>query len=138
MTHEPGAPFGAPQASRGSLRAVTPENAWVYAILPFLTMAALTVGFVVVFRQRAKTRRAAGLRDARPRPTPRVRWSQPWVWITIVLGAVVLGALVWPGLYALALLAPPLAWRGRPRRGPAVDPRSNGHAHRDGGAFTSE
>jgi len=40
--------------------------------------------------------------------------------------------------YLLALLAVPSLWRRRPRRTPTVDPRSNGHAHRDGGAFTAE
>lgn len=119
---------------------MTPENAWVYAILPFLTMAVLTVGFIVVFRQRAKTRRAATAPRTRPAPASpwRAWWLQPWVWIAIVVAALMLGTLVWPGLYALVLVVVPLAWRGRTHRGPAVDPRSNGHAHRDGGAFTSE
>jgi ABC-type Fe3+ transport system permease subunit len=128
---------GRPSRIGGSLRAVTPENAWVYAILPFLTMATLTVGFVIVFRQRAKTRRALGRRGARPAP-PRPWWRQPWAWIAIVLIAVVLGTLVWPGLYALALVDVPVVWLARPRRAPTIDPRSNGHAHRDGGAFSSE
>ena len=116
---------------------MTPENAWVYAILPFLTMAVLIVGFVVVFRQRSKTRRSLGAGRAGVSP-PRPWWLQPWVWLATVLVAVVLGTFVWPGLFALALVAVPVAWRGRPRRTPTVDPRTNGHAHRDGGAFTSE
>jgi uncharacterized membrane protein YraQ (UPF0718 family) len=117
---------------------VTPENAWVYAILPFLTMAVLTVGFIVVFRQRAKTRRALGTARA-PSITPSPPWwLQPWVWIAIVLVAVVLGTLVWPGFYALVLVVVPIAWRRRPGRMPTVDPRTNGHEHRDGGAFTAD
>jgi hypothetical protein len=131
---------GRPFLVGGSLRAVTPENAWIYAILPFLTMAVLTVGFIVVFRQRAKTRRAAAAPRTRPAPASpsRAWWLQPWAWIAIVVAALMLGTLVWPGLYALVLVVVPLAWLGRPHRRPAVDPRSNGHAHRDGGAFTSE
>src|SRR5436853_512358 len=37
---------------------MTPENAWVYAILPFITMALLTAGFVIAYRQRSAARRA--------------------------------------------------------------------------------
>ena len=117
---------------------MTPENAWIYAALPFITMAALTVGFVVVFRQRRKTQRALGV-VPRTEARPHVRWwERPVVTLAIVVVAVVLGTAVWPGLYALALLAVPSLWRRRPRRTPTVDPRSNGHAHRDGGAFTAE
>ena len=117
---------------------MTPENAWVYAILPFLTMAVLTVGLVVVFRQRSKARRALGVASTPSRSPSRPWWLQPWFWLAIVLVAVTLGAFVWPGLFTIALLVVPLAWIGRPRRAPRVDPRTNGHAHRDGGAFTAE
>jgi heme/copper-type cytochrome/quinol oxidase subunit 2 len=117
---------------------VTPDNAWIYAALPFITMAALTVGFVVVFRQRRKTQRALAIaRHTERRPNVRW-WERPVVPLAIVVVAVVLGSMVWPGLYLLALLAVPSLWRRRPRRTPTVDPRSNGHAHRDGGAFTAE
>jgi hypothetical protein len=117
---------------------VTPENAWIYAALPFITMAALTVGFVVVFRQRRRTRRALG--DRRPsgtRPEGRL-WERPVVPLAVMVLAVMLGTAVWPGLYLLAVLAVLSLWRRRPRRTRTVDPRSNGHAHRDGGAFTAE
>jgi heme/copper-type cytochrome/quinol oxidase subunit 2 len=117
---------------------VTPDTAWVYAILPFLTMAVLTAGFVVVFRQRAKARRVvfAGAPAGGARPH-RAWWASPVLWLAIVVAAVLLGSFVWPGFYVLAVAVVPLAWRRRPRRAPDVDPRSNGHAHRDGGAFTS-
>jgi hypothetical protein len=114
---------------------VTPDNAWVYAVLPFLTMAVLTAGFIVVFRQRAKTRRALGIRAA---PSSRRWWDRPAVPLGVIAVAVALGVAVSPGLYALALLAVPPLWRRRPRRSSEVDPRTNGHAHRDGGAFTPE
>jgi uncharacterized membrane protein YraQ (UPF0718 family) len=117
---------------------VTPDNAWVYAILPFLTMAVLTVGFIVVFRQRAKTRRELGARRTSRTVVPRPWWLRPWVWLVTVLVAALLGVSVWPGFFALALVVVPVAWRGRPRRTPRVDPRTNGHGHRDGGAFTRE
>ena len=117
---------------------MTPEDAWVYAILPFLTMAVLTVGFVIAFRQRAKARRALGARPGRSTTPTKPWWMQPAAWAGVVVLALVLGTLVWPGLYALGLVVVPVAWRARPRRTPRVDPRSNGHAHRDGGAFTSE
>jgi hypothetical protein len=116
---------------------VTPENAWVYAILPFLTMTALLVGFVIVFRQRAKTRRALGAGRA-PRAPRRPWWERPWVWLATFALAVTLAVTVWPWFAALAVVAIALGWRTRPRRTPTVDPRSNGHAHHDGGTFTSE
>jgi hypothetical protein len=119
---------------------VTPDTAWIYAILPFLTMAVLTFGFVVVFRQRAKARRAVLAAGPPPprRAAARPWWARPALWLAIAVAAALLGSFVWAGLYALVVLIVPLAWRSRPRRAPSVDPRSNGHAHRDGGAFTAE
>ena len=115
---------------------MTPDDAWVYAIMPFLTMAVLTFGVVVVVRQRAASRRtpASTGRSTRPRPW----WGSPWLWIAMTVVAVFLGAFVWVGLYALVLVVVPLVVWQRPARGPSVDPRTNGHAHRDAGSFKPE
>jgi hypothetical protein len=113
---------------------MTPDDAWVYAIIPFLTMAVLTFGVVVVVRQRAASRHASasGERSARP------WWGSPWLWVGIAVVAVCLGAFVWIGLYALVLVVVPLVIWQRPTRGPTVDPRTNGHARRDAGSFKPE
>ena len=117
---------------------MTPENAWLYAILPFVTMAVLRFGFVVVFRQRAAARRASAPAE-RSAPTPaRPWWGNPWLWIAITVASVVLGAFVGVGFYALVLVVVPLVVLQRPRRGRPVDPRTNGHAHRDAGSFKPE
>lgn len=117
---------------------MTPDNAWVYAILPFVTMVALTFGFVVVFRQRAAARRVAASPARLPPAAPRPWWGSPWLWVGIAAVAVLLGALVWVGLYALVLAVVPLVVLQRPARAPSVDPRTNGHARRDAGAFKPE
>jgi ABC-type Fe3+ transport system permease subunit len=117
---------------------VTPENAWIYAILPFVTMAVLTVGFIVVFRQRSKTRHAFRTDRGPSSEPPRPWWLRPWAWLVVIAVAVVLAVFVSPWLMAVALIVVPFAWRARPRRRPTVEPRTNGHAHRDGGAFTAE
>ena len=46
-------------------------------------------------------------------------------------GVVVLGLVVWPGLLGGIFLFVPFVWLSRPRA-PVVDPRSNGHARREG------
>ena len=115
---------------------MTPDDAWVYAIIPFLTMAVLTFGVVVVVRQRAASRSAPASLERSPRPRP--WWGSPWLWIGITVVAVLLGAFVWVGLYALVLVVVPLVVWQRPNRGPAVDPRTNGHARRDAGSFKPE
>jgi len=118
---------------------MTPDNAWVYAILPFVTMAVLTFGFAVVFRQRAAARReAASSRRPEPPGPPRPWWGNPWLWLAIAAASVLLGAFVWTGLFALVLVVIPLVVLQRPRRRTQVDPRSNGHAHRDAGLFKPE
>jgi len=116
---------------------MTPDDAWVYAIIPFVTMAVLTFGFVVVFRQRAASRRASPAVE-RVMPPPRPWWGNPWLWIAITVVAVLLGAFVWVGLYALVLAVVPLVILHRPARGARVDPRTNGHARRDAGSFKPE
>ena len=114
---------------------MTPQNAWVYAVLPFVTMAVLTVGFIVVFRQRSAARRVtmAGtpLRVGSQDPW----WANPWVWLGVALVSVLLGIFVWPGLFGFMFIVIPFMWIRRPRRRPPVDPRRNGHAHRDAGSF---
>jgi hypothetical protein len=117
---------------------MTPDNAWVYAILPFVTMAVLTFAFVVVFRQRAATRRTVAQRDRPPPEPPRPWWGSPWLWVGITTAAVLLGAFVWVGCYALVLAVVPLVVLQRPTRAPRVDPRTNGHSRRDAGAFRPE
>jgi ABC-type Fe3+ transport system permease subunit len=117
---------------------MTPDDVWVYAIIPFLTMAVLTFGVVVVVRQRAASRRTSGSADRSPPTRPRPWWGSPWLWIGITVVVVVLGAFVWVWLYALVLGVVPLVVWQRPARGPAVAPRTNGHAHRDAGSFKPE
>jgi len=117
---------------------MTPHNAWVYAILPFVTMAVLTFGFVVVFRQRAAARRATASPNRPPPTPPRPWWGSPWLWVAITVVAVLLGAFVWVAFYALVLVVVPLVVLQRPARAPRVDPRANGHARRDAGAFKPE
>ncbi|MEP6759385.1 MAG: hypothetical protein ABJB55_09340 [Actinomycetota bacterium] len=117
---------------------MTPDAAWVYAILPFVTMAVLTFGLVVVFRQRASVRRAAGPRQREPSDPPRPWWGNPWLWLAIAAAAVVLGAFVWVGLFSLVLVVIPLVMLQRPRRHREADPSTNGHAHRDAGLFKPE
>ena len=117
---------------------MTPENAWVYAIVPFVTMAVLTFGFVLVFRQRAAARRASASADRLPPSPPRPWWGSPWLWVAITVVAVLLGALVWVGWYALVLVVVPLVVLQRPARAPRVDPRTNGHVRRDAGSFKQE
>ena len=77
---------------------MTPDDAWVYAIIPFVTMAVLTFGVVVVVRQRAASRRHAGLRRTFGADAARPWWGSPWLWIGITVVAVFLGAFVWVGL----------------------------------------
>jgi hypothetical protein len=121
-----------------------PDAAWIYAVLPFLTMAVLTIGLVVVFRQRSAARRDLAAtnpgRAAPPMPPPpggdRPWWGNPLVWIGVCVVSLALGALVWPGLFGVTFILLPFVWIRRPRRPPPSDPRSNGHAHRDGGAFS--
>jgi hypothetical protein len=122
------------------------DDRWVYAVLPFITIVALGVGFAVVFRQRAAARRAlpppmhtaaspsprAGARDDRP------WWGNPWLWVAVCATSIVLGLFVWPGLFGVVVFVFPFVWIGRPRRGPRMDPRANGHTTRDAGAFTGD
>ncbi len=120
----------------------------VFVLLPFITAAALGAGFFAVFRERAAARRSWGNRRlvepdlaAPPRdPVPRDRawWASPWIWLVACAVFLVLGIVVWPGLFGGTFLLLPFVWIWRPRRTPRVDPRSNGHGSKGGsGSFTA-
>ena len=117
----------------------------VYAVLPFITIVALGVGFAVVFRQRAAARRAlpspthaAASRTPRAGTADRPWRGNPWLWVAVCTISILLGLFVWPGLFGVLVFVFPFAWIGRPRRGPRMDPRTNGHTTRDAGAFTGD
>ena len=122
---------------------------WVFAVLPFVTSVALGFGFFVVFRQRAAARRAStpqhltepGL-AAPPRdpgtPPPRPWWGNPLIWVGACLVSLVLGLVVWPGLFGGVFVFLPFVWISRPRHEPRMDPRTNGHTSRDAGRFSGD
>jgi hypothetical protein len=112
----------------------------VFLALPFIVAIALGVGFLVVFQQRAaidqSIRRraqlaepdlATPLRD--PRPPERPWWGNPWIWLAVSIGFVLLGIFVWPGLFGGTFFFLPFIWIWRPRQR-EVDPRTNGHGSR--------
>jgi len=119
----------------------------VLGVLPFVTAAALGFGFWVVFRERAAARRSASERRlvepdlaTPPRdraPAPRPWWGSPWLWLGACAVSLVLGIVVWPGLFGGTFLFLPFVWIWRPRRAPQLDPRTNGHGRRGGGTFTA-
>jgi hypothetical protein len=115
----------------------------IYAILPFVTIAALGLGFLVVFRQRAAARRAltsatTAAPTAHRHEPDRPWWGNPLLWLGVCTVSIVLGLVVWPGLFGGVVLVLPFVWVGRPRREPRMDPRTNGHTDRDAGAFTGD
>ncbi len=123
------------------------DDRWVYAVLPFITIVALGVGFAVVFRQRAAARRAlpppmhaavSRAPRAGTRGDDRPWWGSPWVWVAVCAISILLGLYVWPGLFGVVVFVFPFVWIGRPRREPRMDPRTNGHTTRDAGAFTGD
>jgi hypothetical protein len=117
---------------------MTPESTWVYAILPFITMALLTAGFVIAYRRRSMSRKAAlAANPPRRLAPPRPWWSSPWLWLGVGVVSILLAVFVWPWLFGFTFVAIPFVWIGRPREEP-VDPRSNGHTHRDAGSFMPE
>jgi hypothetical protein len=115
----------------------------VFVVLPFAALALFSVGFVVLFRRRWRMDRAAMRRAARlvepdiitpprdPGQQPRPWWGNPWLWVGISAVFVVLGLVVWRGLLGGVVLFVPFVWLSRSKP-PTVDPRSNGHAKRDG------
>jgi hypothetical protein len=125
------------------------SNELVFLLLPFVTAAALGFGFFVVFRERAAARRswaqrrlvepdlASPPRDPSPSPD-RPWWGSPWLWLTACAVFLVLGIVVWPGLFGGTFLFLPFVWVWRPRRSRQVDPRTNGHGRTGGsGSFTA-
>jgi hypothetical protein len=115
----------------------------LFVLVPFLVLALLSTGFVLVFRRRWRVDRAAARRAARlvepdlvtpprnPTPPSRPWWGNPWLWIAVSASFVVLGLFVWPGLFGGVFLFIPFVWVSRPRPD-RMDPRTNGHAKRDG------
>jgi len=112
----------------------------VFLALPFIVAIALGVGFLLVFQQRAAIdqaihRRAqlaepdlaTPLRD--PKPPTRPWWGNPWLWLAVSVGFVLLGIFVWPGLFGGTFFFLPFIWIWRPSRR-EVDPRTNGHGSR--------
>lgn len=68
-------------------------------------------------------------RDAPPANLP--WWANPWLWVGVSAASLVLGYLVWPGFFGGAFLFVPFVWVSR-TKSPTMDPRSNGHAKREG------
>ena len=121
----------------------------IYAILPFITIVALGVGFLIVFQQRAAARRAtrepgprhavlAGSRSREAALPGRPWWGNPLLWVAVCAVSLILGFVVWPGLFGGAFIVLPFVWIWRPRREPKMDPRTNGHTSRDAGTFTGD
>jgi hypothetical protein len=115
----------------------------LFVVLPFAALALLSAVFVLVFRRGWRMDRAA-LRWAtrivqpdlvtppRDPPAPkRPWWGNPWLWVGVSALFVVLGLGVWLGLLGGVFLFVPFVWLSRPKAS-MVDPRSNGHAKRDG------
>jgi hypothetical protein len=115
----------------------------VFVVLPFAALALFSVGLVVLLRRRWRMDRAAMRRAARlvepdivtpprdPGRQPRPWWGNPWLWVGVSAVSVVLGLVVWRGLFGGVFLFVPFVWLSRSKE-PTVDPRSNGHAKREG------
>jgi hypothetical protein len=115
----------------------------LYVVLPFVVLGAMSIGFALMMRRRwrmdrAAMRHAARLvepdivtppRDATPAAYP--RWANPWLWVSVSAAFVVLGVLVWPAFFGGVFLFIPFMWISRSKP-PTMDPRSNGHAKREG------
>jgi hypothetical protein len=119
------------------------RNDLVFVVLPFVALALFSIGFVVVFRRRWRMDRAALRRAARlvepdlitpPRDHTQPRrpwWANPWLWLAVSTLSIALGVWAWRGFFGGAFLFVPFLWLSRSKT-PTVDPRSNGHAKRDG------
>lgn len=115
----------------------------LYVVLPFVVLAALSIGFVLILRRRWRMDRAAMRRAARlvepdivtpPRDTPPAAqpwWANAWLWVGIAAAFVALGFLVWPAFFGGVFLFIPFVWGSRSKPS-TMDPRSNGHAKREG------
>lgn len=114
----------------------------LFVVVPFVMLAALSIGSVLILRRRwrmdrAAMRRAARLvepdmvtppRDAQPAAHP--GWANPWLWVGVSAAFVVLGFVAWPALFGGVFLFIPFVWMSRSKP-PTMDPRSNGHAKRE-------
>ena len=115
----------------------------VSAILAFVILAMLSAGIGLILRRRLQMDRAAVRHAARlvepdivtpprdPLPPARPWWGNPWLWAGVSAASVLLGLFVWHGLFGGVFLFLPFLWVSRPRT-PTMDPRTNGHAKRDG------
>ena len=113
------------------------------AALPVIVLVVVLAAAVAMVRHRRDLDRAAAQRAARlvepdlispprdPSPPARPWWGSPWLWIGVSAAFLVLGLVVWPGLFGGVFLFIPFVWVTRPRPDP-MDPRTNGHAKRDG------
>lgn len=105
-----------------------------FVAIGVLVLAALVLGLGLTWWARSAVEAgrfvepdlAAPPRDA-PQPE-RPWWGNPWLWVAVCAVFVVLGVVVWPGLFGGTFLFLPFIWVGRPRR--PADPRSNGHSAR--------
>ena len=86
----------------------------LFVALPSMVALGLLAGFLLVWRRDE--------RGGRP------WWGSPLLWLSLAIGFVILGVLVWPWLLGGTFLFIPFVWVSRPRQPPPVDPRSNGHA----------
>jgi hypothetical protein len=115
----------------------------LFVVLPFVVLALCSIGFMVLFRRRWRMDRAAMRRAARlvepdiatppldPAQHQRPWWANPWIWVGVSAVCVVLGVVLWRGFLGGVFLFVPFVWLSR-AKAPTVDPRSNGHAKRDG------
>jgi hypothetical protein len=115
----------------------------VAVVLAFVVLAMLSTAIGLIHRRRSQmdgvaVRRAARLvepdivtppRD--PHPAGRPWWGNPWLWGGVSVASLLLGLFVWRGLLGGIFLFVPFVWISRPRA-PTMDPRTNGHAKREG------
>ena len=99
-----------------SLRGLTlvDRSDLLFVVLPFVALALFSIGFVVLFRHRWRMDRAAMRRAAAwwsptssrlhaiPRRRRRPWWANPWIWVGVSAGFVVLGVVVWRPLLRAA------------------------------------
>jgi hypothetical protein len=118
------------------------EMAVVLAVVVVASAAAVGVAIVLRRRVDAPAGRivepdlAAPPRDAPPPGRP--WWGNPWLWLVVAGAFLVLGVVVWPGLFGGTFVFLPFVWVWRPRRRRTVDPRTNGHGSRGGaGTFSA-
>ncbi len=125
------------------------NDGWIYAVLPFVTMAVLGAGlFVAVPAAGAARRNGRRGRAAEPGLPPRRATVAPArrgpggatrccgsasAWCSWCSGWV-----VWPGLFGGVFIFLPFVWVWRPRHDPRMDPRTNGHTSRDAGSFSGD